>query len=596
MQQWEQRYHATAISAAATAANNKQRGLVASNQTDVTQLYAWDLPSGGLRQLTQVPSGKAAGFIAPNGKYVVYMQDTRGNEQGQLVRVPWDGGEPQLLTPDFATYGITGLGFSGDGHRLGFIAYRSDGFRLHIGAVSDTGELSELREIWHDVRATGDVKLSQDGKLVAIGNAQATGSTRRSCIVLDADAGDEVATLRDDVGTFSAWGFLPQSDSHDLIGTTDKSGFHRPFVWNPSTQAYRDIVLPELAGDVRVAAVSAQGVMLLANVDQAHMGLYTYDLRTDALKRLKHESGVYMGGGFLDEQTVYTLWENAVQPRSVVALDVQTGERTATLLAAGEVPAGRPWRSITFASSDNAEIQAWLAVPEGDGPFPTILHTHGGPTAVMMEFFSAEAQAYLDHGFAWCSVNYRGSTTFGRDFERVIYGNLGVREVDDMAAARDWLISNGVSTPDQFILTGRSYGGFLTLQAAGRAPALWAAGIGDVAIGDWNLMYEDQAEGIRQYQASILGLPEDNPVNYAIASPITYAAAVRAPLLVIQGESDPRCPPRQLKAYEQRLKDLGKPIEVVWYDAGHSSYDMALKVEHQRLRLDFALRILDGFE
>ena len=91
-----------------------------------------------------------------------------------------------------------------------------------------------------------------------------------------------------------------------------------------------------------------------------------------------------------------------------------------TGLAAASAPSGRPWSSVSFPSTNGANIQAWVATPEGDGPFPTILHIHGGPTAVTTEAYSPEAQAYLDHGFAFLSINYRGSTTFGKDFEQAI--------------------------------------------------------------------------------------------------------------------------------------------------------------------------------
>jgi dipeptidyl aminopeptidase/acylaminoacyl peptidase len=86
-------------------------------------------------------------------------------------------------------------------------------------------------------------------------------------------------------------------------------------------------------------------------------------------------------------------------------------------------------------------IHGWLAAPEGEGPFPTILETHGGPTSVETLRFSPSAQARLDHGFAYCTVNYHGSVTFGREFEKSIWGNLEELEVQDMAGAWRRLVS-----------------------------------------------------------------------------------------------------------------------------------------------------------
>ena len=82
-------------------------------------------------------------------------------------------------------------------------------------------------------------------------------------------------------------------------------------------------------------------------------------------------------------------------------------------------------------------------MPAGDGPYPVVLETHGGPTAATFPNFHAQAQAFIDAGYAFLSLNYRGSTTFGREFEHAIWGRLGELEIEDMAAARTWLIDNG---------------------------------------------------------------------------------------------------------------------------------------------------------
>ena len=89
--------------------------------------------------------------------------------------------------------------------------------------------------------------------------------------------------------------------------------------------------------------------------------------------------------------------------------------------------------------------------------------------------FTPSVQAWLDHGFAFLSVNYRGSVTFGKAFERAIWGRLGELEIEDMATACGWLKEEGIARPDAVFLTGASYGGDLTLQAMGKRPDLWAA-------------------------------------------------------------------------------------------------------------------------
>jgi dipeptidyl aminopeptidase/acylaminoacyl peptidase len=319
-----------------------------------------------------------------------------------------------------------------------------------------------------------------------------------------------------------------------------------------------------------------------------------YDVEKALLHRLAHPSGTFNSGYYFDADTIYVNMQDSQHPTQVVALDATSGAQKAVVLpASGQLPPSRKWRSVTFESAPGVMIQAWVATPDGQGPWPMILETHGGPTAVETETYDAVAQAWLDHGFAFMSVNYRGSVTFGREFEQSIWGNLGTVEVDDMAAAYQWAVHNQIAQPDAVLLTGGSYGGYLTLQALGRRPELWAGGMALVAIADWRLMYEDQAETLRGYQRSLFGgTPDEKPEAHRVASPITYAEQVRAPILVIQGANDTRCPARQMRVYEEKLKALGKDIHVEWFDAGHGSRVSDERLKHMELMLNWAYRVL----
>jgi dipeptidyl aminopeptidase/acylaminoacyl peptidase len=166
-------------------------------------------------------------------------------------------------------------------------------------------------------------------------------------------------------------------------------------------------------------------------------------------------------------------------------------------------------------------------------------------------------------------LNYRGSTGLGREFEQAIWGNVGRNEIEDMASARETLVSDGIADPSRVVLHGGSYGGYLTLLGLGRQPELWAAGVAYVAIADWRLLYED-GESLRDYQVAMFGgTPDEVPELTIEASPVTYVDRVRAPLLIVQGRNDARCPARQIEGYINRAEQLGKDVTVDWFDAGH---------------------------
>jgi len=164
-----------------------------------------------------------------------------------------------------------------------------------------------------------------------------------------------------------------------------------------------------------------------------------------------------------------------------------------------------------------------------------------------------------------------------------------------MAAARDWLIEQGIARPDAILLTGWSYGGYLTLLGLGKRPELWAGGMAGIAIADWAVQYEDSADTLRGYQRALFGgTPEEKPEQYAASSPITYAERVSAPVLIIQGRNDTRTPARPIEMYEQRMKAIGKDIDVRWFDSGHlgSFAQVEQSIQFQEWMLRFAYRVL----
>ena len=162
-----------------------------------------------------------------------------------------------------------------------------------------------------------------------------------------------------------------------------------------------------------------------------------------------------------------------------------------------------------------------------------------------------------------------------------------------MVASRNWLIKEGIATPEKILLTGWSYGGYLTLLALGKYPDLWAGGMAGTATVDWTMEYEDLSPALRGYSVALFGgTPQERPEQYIKSSPMTYVQNVRAPVLIIQGRNDTRTPARPVEVYEARLKALGKPVEVHWFDEGHFGGGVEQDIQHMEIMLRFAYRIL----
>ena len=592
---WKRRYRLP-ITWVSLAKANPARGLATSNRSGVFQLYAWDAASGEMRQLTHIPTGKIGGYVSPDGRYVYYLRDEAGNEIGHFVRMPFEGGEPEDVTPAMPPYASWNISVSRDASRLGFMAAGPEGYKFYTMPLGPNGELGAPALLYETKSLAGSLTFSTDGSLALLGTSERSGRPEFSLLAFDVASGERVGELWDGDGTsVEAWGFAPLPADSRVLASSNRSGNARPLLWDARSGERVDITSEEMAGEVFPQDWSPDGGRIL--LDQLHNAVHqlsTYRIATREFGRLNPGGGTPTGAFFAPNNEIFVEWQDATHPMQLVALDGNTGEQKRTVLpTAIDVPPGQPWRSFSFPSSDGQLIQGWVATPEGTGPFPTILETHGGPTAVTTEHFSPGAQSWLDHGFAFASINYRGSVTFGKAFERQIWGDLGHWEVEDMVAARDFLVSEGIARPDEILLTGWSYGGYLTLMGLGKRPELWAGGMAGIAIADWTIQYEDTADTLKGYQVALFGgTPQEKPGQYAASSPITYAERVRAPVLVIQGSNDTRCPPRPMRLYEEKLRALGRDIEVEWFEAGHGSYVVEQSIAHQERMLRFAYRVL----
>ena len=589
---WRKRFRATDILWTATARLNPGRGLVCTNKDGIYQLYAWDLETNELSQATDQPTGVIWGIISSDGRHIYFLKDEGGNEIGHYVRVPFTGGEAEDISPELPPYSSFIPTQNRLGNLTGFLAAGQNQYKIYFKTESGTPTL-----LYQSDSICFGPGFSCDGRIAVVESSERTKNLDVSLLAFDTETGQQIRELWEEGASIEGAIFSPIAGDARLICTSSASGFERPLIWNAVTGECIPLQLDGIPGAIQPHAWSDDAEqILLCQIFQAQFQLYRYDIRTNTAVKLAHPVGTlgwWTGGYFAPNGEIWVIWEDFSHPPRLIALDKETGAFQREVLKAGDLPEGKSSRSVTLTSENGETIQGWLAVPDGEGPFPTVLETHGGPTSVRSSRFSPRGQSWLDHGFAFFTLNYHGSTTFGKAFEKSIWGNLGDLEIQDMAAVYKWLVDNKIAQPDAVLLTGESYGGFLTLQALGRRPELWAGGMAEIAIADWGLMYEDQAESLRGYQRALFGgTPEEVPEATRKSSPITYAEQVKAPILVIQGENDTRTPARQLRVYEEKLKSLGKQIQVHWFNAGHGSRAQEQQIEHQELELNFAYRVL----
>ena len=581
VQPWEARFRAPRILWVRMAAHRQERAIACTNVTGVYQIHRWQVGEPVGEPLTAFPTGKTQAWISPDGERVIWHADRAGDEVGQFVAVPWSGGEAVDLTPELPGYASFAAAHAPDGT---FAASIIGPDRVQLAVI---GHDTEPRLLDPGPGFVTGLALGSGG---AIAYSTTAGRGLDTVLrTLDGSTGEPVLALDHAPGALRV---VAYSDSGRLVASTSRSGAERPLVIDPDG-AILEFPFPDEPGDLTPYDVSADGrTVLLIGAHRTVERLVLLDVDRGELRTLPGitgDLGSWGGAGTFiraDGKLVVTR-EDATMLPEVLLVEPADGSVIETLIETTPVPPSRPLRSLDMPTTDGALAQGWLLTPDGPGPFPTILDIHGGPQGHELDRFDPEAQAWVDRGFAFFTVNYRGSTGFGREYEQAIWGTVGRCEGDDLVAAREALVSAGIADPDRVVLNGGSYGGYLTLLGLGRRPDLWAAGVAYVAIADWRLMYED-GESLREYQVALFGgTPDETPELTREASPVTYVDDLAAPLLIVQGRNDARCPARQIEGYIARAEALGKDISVDWFEAGHGHGATQTRVDWCRRAIEF---------
>lgn len=574
---WRERFRVPAVIYAELARDDPDRGVVITDLDEKYQAYAWDRAAGTVDQVTASETGVITAAISPKGDFIyTLVDDDPGTEIGHIHRFPFQGGESEDVTPDLG----------------GYTAYYLEATERGVVALAGLGGKQVLLVVEGEESRTIELPTLPIGLVVA-------DSEDRAAVTLVTPGRGQVPRLRViDLASGDILSERAETEAGamhgDIVAVAEVRGdWLRPGLWDGSRFTTLEVEIP---GDVAPVDWSNDGgVILLSQSHRAKTALYLYHLASAEVTPLASPPGATYprsSASLVDRDTALSIWSDANNPWRVFELTTDEWRVVLQLEEQHTFP-GPQWEEFIFPSTGGVEIQGWLLRPEGEGPWPTLLYTHGGPTSVAGPTFNAIAGAWLDNGFAVASINYRGSTTFGESFREALTANIGGPDIDDVVAARHWLVDNGIADPDRIVKNGYSYGGFLTLQSLGTHPDLWAAGVAGAPIADWALNYEDSNDILRAYDHSLFGAPpEELPDIYRKASPRTYAADFKAPVMISQPEKDSRTPLRQVEVFVDEMQALGKDVRFEILKGGHPGAGKEQWIGMVESWLDFARPIV----
>jgi len=228
---------------------------------------------------------------------------------------------------------------------------------------------------------------------------------------------------------------------------------------------------------------------------------------------------------------------------------------------------------VTYRCADGLPIEGFLFKPPAAARrrVPAVVYPHGGPTSFYGDEWDGHAQYFIERGYAWFAVNFRGSTSYGQEFERANRGVWGVADTADCLAAADYLAGLDWVDPRRLAIFGASYGSYLALASLALDPLhRFACGVAKYGDSDIATSWAQGDRVGREDLEKMMGRPAAAPEAYRAGSPLHRVADIARPLLVAHGERDARVHPDQSAQLVEALRREGKTFEYVTYPTeGH---------------------------
>jgi dipeptidyl aminopeptidase/acylaminoacyl peptidase len=546
----------------------------------------WErLPDGAARPRTG--HRDAVSFVAgsPADGGAVFGRDAAGDERVQLFHLPPEG-EARALTA--APNVMHGWGaFAPDGRSVGVTANARDPAHADPCVIPLAGgPMRRLREVqgphgwsaWHP-----------DGRSALL--ASEPSAFESTLARLAVETGDSTPATPGGAGWRHAnprW----RQDGAGFWLLTDRGREHLGVAWMEPGGEPRFLHAPD--ADIEKLEVSPNGRFLAV---VANLGGWS-ELRLldasmgDVAALPEHPPGVIQkltwrpDGGALAFDLLQpirpgTIWSSATD-----------GSPARLLFAAAEPPAGaRDWKEASFPAHDGTEIPTFLIRPDGAPPargWPVLVWIHGGPEAQALPSWRPDLQAICALGVAVLVPNVRGSTGYGRGYAALDDRGLRMDAVRDIASAHAWLAARPDVDAARIAVMGQSYGGWMALMAASHHPGLWAAAVEFYGIARWKTFFERTGPWRVGHRAAEYGDPVRDAALLEALSPLHRAEAIRCPLLVAQGMTDPRVPPQESEQIVAALRRRDVPVEYLTFpDEGHGF----LKRDNRRT----AFRAVVGF-
>ena len=557
----------------------KREMLIGTRFADVPQIHRVAMPMGARTQVTFFPDRVGGGEYRPNtGEYFVFSKDEGGNEFFQYYRDDVATGEITLLTDGKSRN--TGWEFSKAGDRAAFGSTKRNGNDVDIYVIDPKDPKSAKMLLENKGGGWSPLSWSEDGKWLAVG--QGISAAESYIWLVDAATGKrELLTPKGSENVDYSGGRFSK-DGKGLYVTTDKdSEFHRLAYIDIATKKHT-YLSTAIKWDVQSFDLSKDGKTIAFVTNENGIGkLHLLDTATGKEKAVpKLPAGSTNSAHWHDNNVDLEFdLDSAQSPDDVYSVNVNTGkvDRWTKSETGGVVTTDlQEPELIKWKSFDGLEISGFLYKPPAakfPGKRPVIVSIHGGPEGQSQPGFLGRNNYYLKElGVAIILPNVRGSTGYGKTFLAMDNGFNREKSYKDIDTLLDYIKTRPDLDGEKIMVTGGSYGGFMTLQVATNYSDKICCALDVVGISNLATFLQNTSGYRRDLRRVEYGDERDPKMREFMEkiAALNNADKIKKPLFVVQGKNDPRVPYTEAMQIVQKARGNGVPV---WFlmaaDEGH---------------------------
>jgi dipeptidyl aminopeptidase/acylaminoacyl peptidase len=571
-----------------------------SNMSGRNNLWLVPAEGGWPVQLTVSDQRQSSPAWSPDGKWIAYQSDYDGDELWDIFLVSPKTGKVINLTST-REIAETDPTWSPDGRYLAYLVKPKTSATHEI----DIYDLV-MREVKHLTTNTPQDKgnsnpiWSKDGKYIVYSQEQAKG-TDSSIFITDTATGKSTL-LTPHEGEQRWYNNDISADGKRILFTSNAAnGYYNAGLIEIATQKISWLTRDKW--EIRGGEFSpdSKHVTFNANID-GNDDIYLHDLATGKSRVLPIPKGVNEPAGgpaaFSKDGSHLLYYHNGPTAPSdfwVYTLAAGVSHQLTHSMVAGvrSEDMVEPYL-IHYPSRDGKwTISAFLYVPFNmtrNGQNAAIVYVHGGPTAQTMNSFNRFVQYAANQGYMVLAPNYRGSTGYGKEFQEANLFDMGGGDLQDVLAGVDWIKQTGYLDPKKIAVMGGSYGGYLSMMSVTKAPDVWAAGVPIVPFVNWFTEIENEDPELQQSDLATMGDVVKNKALYEDRSPINFIDQIKAPLLLLAGGHDPRCPKQETQQVVDAIKKRNGTVDYKIYEnEGHGFARVENQIDAYQRVADFLL-------